>query len=130
MSYCAAETFSTVYSMWSIIRIILCLCAALCLHKELHRHCKKHFDLDWGYKVQQSYRDNGRTEKRRLLMRRKPQGSPFSRWGCTTRAEAIRPALILHLLSSISVPSSRSMAAPKPRRLDTYPSKKNPDRAQ
>lgn len=79
----------------------------------------------------QSYSDNGSTGERWLLLRRrKSQGSPFSRWGCVSRAEAIRPALILHLLSYINIPSARNKAAPKPWRARTYRRKKNPDVAR
>lgn len=82
--------------------------------------------------VHQSYPDNGSSIECWLLPRkRKPQGSPFSRWGCVSRAEAIRPAIILHLLSSIAVPSARGKAAPQTqKRKGLYHSKKTPDKAQ
>lgn len=63
----------------------------------------------------QSYLDNGSTGERQLLLRRiKPQESPFSRWGCVSRAEAIRPAIILHLLSSIATPQPETRLPPNP----------------
>lgn len=55
-----------------------------------------------------------------------PGGSPLSRWRCVRRPEAIRPTLILHLLSSVTVPHPETRKPPQPRK---PPVKKSPGRS-
>lgn len=43
-----------------------------------------------------------------------PRGSPLSRWRCVRRPEAIRPTLILHLLSPVVVPQPETRPAQNP----------------
>lgn len=52
-----------------------------------------------------------------LLWRRKPQGSPLSRWGCVSRTEAIRPAIILHLLFLHRPGISHKQGCPKTQKI-------------
>lgn len=91
-------------------------CELSCRGKQIHGLVMKtHVRGEGQRRAHPSYLDNGSTGERWLLLRRrKPQGSPFSRWGCVSGAEAIRPVIILHLLYSIVVPQLETRLPPNP----------------